>query len=528
MSDKFSLRSSCRSTRLSAVGFASFVAVVLLASLPVRADVYWSTSAGSWSNPGNWGGLVPTSSDNAWIVNGGTATITTMGDTCGTLSLGGSTGSGTVQMTDGEFDAISQNVGYSGTGTFTQSGGTNSGELLLGGLAGGSGTYNLNGGLFVLYSLGQGPGTAVFNFNGGTLQAGLQFSSGLPMTLGGSGATFDTAGQAVTLSGNLSGNGGLNKIGDGVLTLSGSNTYNGPTIVTAGTLQLSGTTLLAGTPLPAGAKIMPVGDSITYGDGGTNAGYRGFLYNDLTAAGNTFQFVGTTNGNPGSLPASPVNQTSHDGWPGWTTGDVLGTFQDISNNGASGNISTWLSQLAAAGQSPTIITMMIGTNDFSRGGWSVAQGTANTAAIVNIAFSQDPGVKFLLATCTPRYDSSTAWVNSYNAGLANLVAQDQAAGDNIGLVDLNTNFPADGLSSDNLHPNDIGYAWMATQWTNAILGRGDMATDSVLPVNSPTTVAGGATLDLNGSLALLGPLNGAGSITLGNSNRFKTRLDCRW
>jgi autotransporter-associated beta strand protein len=503
---------------LSAVALASFAAVVLTASLPVRADDYWSTAAGDWSNPANWGGTLPTTSDNAWIVNGGTAAITQPGATCGTLSLGNGAGSGTVQLTGGDLYSFSQNVGYSGTGTFTQCGGTNtSGSLLLGGLAGGSGTYNLNGGLFVLSSLTQGPGTAAFNFNGGTLQAGFIFSSSVPMTLGGSGATFDTADQSVTLSGNLSGSGGLNKAGNGVLSLSGTNTYGGPTIVTAGTLQLSGTMLSAGTPLPAGTKIMPVGDSITYGNGGTNAGYRGFLYNDLTASGNTFQFVGTTNGNPGSLPTSPVDQTYHDGWPGWTTGDVLGTFQDVSNNGTSGNISTWLTQLAGSGQSPTIITMMIGTNDSSRGGWSVATGTANTAAIINTAFNLDPGVRFLLAECTPRYDSSAAWVNAYNAGLVNLVAQDQAAGDNIGLVDLNTNFPSNGLTSDQLHPNDIGYAWMATQWSNAILGTGIIASNTALPLNSPTTVAGGATLDLNGSLASLGPLNGAGSITLGNS-----------
>ena len=86
-----------------------------------------------------------------------------------------------------------------------------------------------------------------------------------------------------------------------MLSLSGTNTYSGPTIVSAGTLQL----LQHPAALPAGTKIMPVGDSITYGADGTNAGYRGFLYNDLTAAGNTFQFVGTTNGNPGSLPTAP-------------------------------------------------------------------------------------------------------------------------------------------------------------------------------------------------------------------------------
>ena len=257
-----------------------------------------------------------------------------------------------------------------------------------------------------------------------------------------------------------------------MLILSGTNAYQGPTIVSAGTLRLQSN----GT-LPAGTKIMPVGDSITWGYYDyTDAGYRGFLYSDLTSLGNTFQFVGTHNDNPGSLPTTPVNQTYHDGWGGWTTGDVLGTYQDGFNNGASGNIGTWLTSLAGSGQTPTVITMMIGTNDSPfgpNGGYTVSQGTANLSAIINTIYTQDPGVRLLLAKLTPRLDSYDTWVNQYNANLPGLVAQKRAAGDNVTLVDMNTNFPADGLGSDGLHPNAIGYSWMASQWLSALVAAAD-------------------------------------------------------
>ena len=139
----------------------------------------------------------------------------------GTYSLSGS----------GSLWAYGEYVGLSGTGTFTQSGGTNScGSLTLGSSAAAAGRANLNGGLLVLAALDQGPGAATFDFNGGTLQASSALASSLCMTLGGRGATFDTAGYLVQLFGSLSGPGSLTKVDSGTLILSGPDSYHGGTI----------------------------------------------------------------------------------------------------------------------------------------------------------------------------------------------------------------------------------------------------------------------------------------------------------
>ena len=75
-------------------------------------------------------------------------------------------------------------------------------------------------------------------FTGGTLQiAGANISSGLPITLQSQGGIVDTNGNNATLSGAISGPGGLSKIGAGTLTLSGQSTYTGSTGVNVGTLQ---------------------------------------------------------------------------------------------------------------------------------------------------------------------------------------------------------------------------------------------------------------------------------------------------
>jgi hypothetical protein len=172
----------------------------------------------------------------------------------------GDSGTGTFTQDGGSNSASFVYLGSSGTGTFTQTGGMNtiSSSFYLGYYSGSNGTYNLNGGTLVTHSIiqgspyqNQGPGTAAFNFGGGTLQAGAAFSSSLPMTLTGTGgnANFDTAGYAVTLSGVLSGSGGLNKLGSGTLTLSATAIYGGNTTVNGGALVFTGGIGAGGTKL---------------------------------------------------------------------------------------------------------------------------------------------------------------------------------------------------------------------------------------------------------------------------------------
>ena len=164
----------------ASIRFATFAATsfLLLAASPARADVTWNVQQGDWSVATNWsGGALPTSTDNADIFNGGTATITTTGDTCSTLSLGNTAGSGAINMTSGSFTVSgSAFVGFSGTGTFTQSGGTNNvtygnqGAVYLGYNVGSNGTYSLgSSGLLSAWSETVGnSGTGNFTQSGGT------------------------------------------------------------------------------------------------------------------------------------------------------------------------------------------------------------------------------------------------------------------------------------------------------------------------------------------------------------------------
>lgn len=183
---------------------------------------------------------------------GGTNTISNC------LTLGGffSYDTGTYLLSAGALSSPLEYIGSCGPGTFTQTGGTNTiaGSLLIGNAAGINGTYSLNGGTLVLQGLGIGSGTATFNFGGGTLQAGADFATSLPLKLTGTNgpAQVNTAGHAVTFSGQLTGAGGLKKLGDNALTLSSVNTYSGDTTIGGGSIILANANALQGSTLDYG------------------------------------------------------------------------------------------------------------------------------------------------------------------------------------------------------------------------------------------------------------------------------------
>jgi autotransporter-associated beta strand protein len=141
-------------------------------------------------------------------------------------------------------------VGYNGSGTFNQSGGQSlGGNVVLGSGSGSSGTYNLNGGSLNANTISGGSGTSVFNFNGGTLiiQNYLTVMSRVgTVNIGAGGAIIDVENSPdlpseiqENFTSSAPADGGLTKLGPGMLVLYGNHNYNGGTRVQAGTLILA-------------------------------------------------------------------------------------------------------------------------------------------------------------------------------------------------------------------------------------------------------------------------------------------------
>jgi len=120
-----------------------------------------------------------------------------------------------------------------------------------------SSIIRLDGGVLETYAIRSGGtnGTRAVYFNGGTLRAAFTtptdwITSSINTWVQNGGAIFDTADYSCTLLSHLApegaSTGGLVKNGNGLLKLSGTNTYTGVTTINSGTLQVPSPISLAG------------------------------------------------------------------------------------------------------------------------------------------------------------------------------------------------------------------------------------------------------------------------------------------
>ena len=218
-------------------------------------------------------------------------------------------------------------------------------------------------------------------------------------------------------------------------------------------------------------RVMPLGDSITAGDG--NGGYRGPLYQMLTTSTSTIDFVGSVIS--GTLPDR--NNEGHSGWRADQIRDSLPAWLTAAN--------------------PNIILLHIGTNDINQG----EQATTVAAEIGQILdlvdayeTSNQTPVTVILGRIVNRsnpFDAQGLETTALNVLIGSMAATRIAAGDRLIVVDHESALTYPNDMVDTLHPNASGYQKMATVWYAALYpllrNRGEFVSDTLPRAMIPGT-----------------------------------------
>jgi autotransporter-associated beta strand protein len=481
------------------VNHNSLGAVVLANAAGARLSLNYNNSlsglsigslAGGGANGGNVdlrGDTLTVGGDNTSTIYAGQITSSGGGGNlvksgAGTLTLAGSnTYGGTTHVNQGTLIM----GGSAGTASLTVASGAglgNLGQLSL------SGTLSLAGGSYLNLNLDVAGGPEAIRLTGGYSAPGSPVKININALAGfGSGTyTLITGAGGISASSFV-----LNSVPPGyTLALSASN----------GTLSLACTQY-------APVRILPLGDSITFGYGGdpNKGGYRTPLYNLLTAAGYNVNFIGTSTDNSGEMA-----QPHHEGHPGYQISGI-GTY-----------LVPWLDAV----EYPDVILLHIGTNDFGV--------FNNTAAAIDrldqlIGWIADlrPRAHIIVTNLLEREEPYNTTIQAqFNPYVQAKVDAQAALGRRVTFLDMRSAVPVSNMP-DSLHPNQTGYNLMAAAWLPAIQAvwapQGDLTPPAVstglaaTAGNGQVALSWSATAGATGYNVKRSTVNGSDYVTIANN-----------
>lgn len=385
------------------------------------------------------------------------------------------------------------------------------------------------------------------------------------VTLGAATLTFGGTNASFTFQGVMSGSGGLTKVGTGVVTLSGVNTYTGATNVNAGTLTMGAANTLASTTALtmaasatlnlngnnlavgslAGAGNVTLGTAtLTVGQNNSSTSYTGILSGTggLTKVGtgtltlgSANTYTGATTSNGGTLQMGVLNALAAG------TAVTVGTDATlnlanfaltIASLSGAGNVTLGSATLTVNGTTNTSYTgVMSDTGGLTKAGTStLTLGGVNTytgATTINGGTLQ-MGVASALAAATAATVGMGATLNLANFNLT--VASLAGAGNvTLGSATLTVSGTTStshtgiisgtgGLTKAGTSTLTLGGVSTYTGATTINAGTLLIGVANALASTTAATVAASATLNLASRNLAIGSLAGAGSVLLGTAN----------
>ncbi|QIF02857.1 autotransporter-associated beta strand repeat-containing protein [Roseimicrobium sp. ORNL1] len=351
-----------------------------------------------------------------------------------------------------------------------------------------TGLISLNGGILRASTAGINGGdtTNGITFNGGTLQAAAGgIATGKAITLTGAG-TFDTNGNASTLSGNITGTGLFTKAGAGALTLSGgANAYSGGLTVAGGSVIVNNANTGV---LGSGTVTMGVGTTI---DLNGNSQSTGLLRTQDDASA-----VSITSNNAVGSPTLTLTGTGTETFGGAISNGLASSLSIIKAGTGTqtfSGINTYTGTTQITG-GMLRINGRLGNTSVNVGTAGVLGGTGSIAGLVTLAGSGS-AINLQDGTVGTLTLSSGLTLTGGNSLFFDL----GATGDSIGLTGGPFTFSS-GIASVNLL-NLAGYGAgtynLITGATGINLANFQLYSSSLAGFNLALNVTGGNTLTLS-------------------------------
>ena len=230
-------------------------------------------------------------------------------------------------------------------------------------------------------------------------------------------------------------------------------------------------------------KIMPIGDSITFGLGDTG-GYRKHLDRVLKEKGIEFDLVGPEGKNEATFSYNGRTLTYDDNNAGYS-GFTIKQHYPIPSWGENGLLER-LKQRNAFSAQPDIVLLIIGTNDMTANR-NLNDCSADLHSLLDYMLESIPQESMIFIGSIPEfteYGGNPTRVGNYNNTVKTVAESYEQDGKNVRFADVHGCLDGmNDIGSDRLHPNAGGYEKMGVFWANVIeeyLGEGQPVDDSPL------------------------------------------------
>jgi lysophospholipase L1-like esterase len=220
-------------------------------------------------------------------------------------------------------------------------------------------------------------------------------------------------------------------------------------------------------PCPPGiaCRILPLGDSLTFGVGsaGAGGGYRVPLFRRVLADKKAITFVGSQSNGPETVDGAPFPR-GHEGYRGYA----------IAPGGGREGLAPVADHVVRDAR-PHIVLLLAGTNDVGATVIDPARAPERLGALIDLVVTAAPDALVVVAQIPPSMtDAVNQRIEAFDQALPAVVEARVRAGRHVLLIDAYAALATRPdykrtLMFNEFHPNDAGYALIADRWYQAVI-----------------------------------------------------------